>query len=65
MMSDVRDARSFIKSKSLKQKFPAKDQRLVKRALERNGPGLEFLPFYLIDDGKMGRKNWEITELKC
>jgi hypothetical protein len=47
------------------QKFSGKGQRLVKRGLETDSSGFEFLPLYLLADGKVRRKNLEIMELRC
>ena len=66
MMSDMRNSRKILPSVSShqNQKFLGKEQRLVKRVLETDSPGLEFLLFHLIADGNVGRKRLEITELR-
>ena len=46
------------------QKFPGKEQRSVKRALETDSSGFEFLLFSTAD-GRVGRKILEIAEMRC
>lgn len=58
MKKDIRDTRKVLPSilSHQSQKFLGEEKRLVKRALETDSPGLEFLPFHLIADGKVERK---------
>lgn len=67
MTIDVRDTRKVLPSISSHQtqKFLGEEQRLVRRALETDSPGLEFLLSHLIADGKVGRTRLQITELRC
>lgn len=58
MKKDIRDTGKVLPSilSHQSQKFRGEEKRLVKRALETDSPGLEFLPFHLIADGKVERK---------
>lgn len=54
-----------IDAESSELEIPWGGERLVKRALETDRPGLEFLHFHLTADGKVGREQLEIIELRC
>lgn len=60
MMKDIRDTGKVLPLilSHQSQKFLGEEKRLVQRALETDSPGLEFLPFHLIADGKVGRKKF-------
>lgn len=60
MMRGLRDTRKVLPSMSghQNQRFLGREQRLVKRALETDSPGLEFLLFHSIADGKQKGKVW-------
>lgn len=60
MMKDIRDAKKVLPSilSHQSQKFLGEEKRLGKRVLETDSPGLKFLPFYIIADGKVGREKF-------
>ena len=66
MMSSMRNSRKILPSmlSHQNQKFLGKEQRLVKRVLETDIPGIEFLLFHLIADGKVVRKRLEVNRAK-